>query len=360
MSGDEDGDDKQFEATAHKLREARKKGQVFKSKDLTQLAVQITGFVILFAFGTNVYRALTELCKMMWGNIPKFAELSGKYIFFHAWMTIIQIIVPTMVFLATIAVIIELIQLGGPLFTTEPMKFKLDKLDPMKGLKNMFNVKSLFELGKGLLKVIAVAIIAFMVIQSHLPKILGNIDASNKLAGFVAIAGVLWEFFWKSTLLLLAISIMDFLFQRWKFMKDQRMSFKEMKDEYKSTEGDPLIKSKRRQRQREISQGGGGNGLSQVPEADFVVKNPDHVALAVKYDDTFDEAPKILAKGADIIAQQIIEIAEAYNVPIITNIPLSRALFRLVRLNQQVPPELYKAVAEILLFVYKVKKKNFR
>lgn len=360
MSGDEDSDDKQFEATQHKLNEARKKGSVFKSKDLTSLAVQIVGFVFIFNFGAYIFKLLMDLCRVFWGSIGDFEKVSNQFIIFHAWKTILLILVPIMVALVIVAVIIEVLQLGGILFTTEPMQFKLDKLDPIKGLKNMLSVKSLFELGKGLVKVIAVGYIAFLTVQEHLPAILGNIDASNKLAGFVSVGNVLWDFFWKSTILLFAVSIVDFLFQKWKFMKDQKMSFKEMKDEYKSTEGDPLIKSKRRQKQREISQGGGGSGLQKVPEADFVVKNPEHVALAVKYDDQMSKAPIILAKGSEIIAQQIIEIAEAYNIPIITNIPLSRALFRLVRLNQEIPPELYKAVAEVLLFVYKVKKKTFK
>ncbi len=359
MAGDEDSDDKQFEATQHKLKEQRKKGNVFKSKDLTQLLVMIVGFVLFFTFGSQVFRLLQELCLSLWREIPNFDNVSGNFVTFMAWRTIVLIIFPTMIALSLIAVGIEILQLGGVVFTTEPLKFKLEKLDPMKGLKNMFNVKSLFELGKGLLKVIITAYLAWTVVSHHMPKILTNIVASNKLASFFVVAEIFWEFFWKMSILLFAVAIIDFLFQRWKFMKDQRMSFKEMKDEYKETEGDPLIKSKRKQKQREISRGGGGGGMAKVPEADFVVKNPSHVALAVKYNESMDEAPKVIAKGADLLAEQIIKIAEAYGVPVIENIPLSRALFRLVRVNQQVPPDLYRAVAEVLLFVYKSKGKGF-
>lgn len=359
MAGDDDNQEKQFEATQHKLREAKKKGNVFKSKDLTQLCVMIVGFTLLFIFGKQVYKGLYELCMLMWGDIAHFDRVSGNFISYHTWRTIIIIIAPTMISLALIAVTVELLQLGGTIFTAEPLQFKLDKLNPMKGLKNMFNVKSLFELIKGLVKVVATAYIAWGVVSVHMPILLGNIFAANKLAGFVAVADILWEFFWKSSLLLFSIAIIDFLFQRWKYMKDQRMSFKEMKDEYKNTEGDPLIKSKRRQKQREIAQGGGGGGMAKVPEADFVVKNPEHIALAVKYNEEMDQAPKIIAKGSELLAEQIIKIAEAYGVPIIENIPLSRALFRLVRVNQEIPPDLYKAVAEVLLFVYKIKGKAF-
>ena len=354
MSGDEDAEDKQFEATQHKLREQRKKGNVFKSKDITQLAVMIVGFTFLFVFGNQAYKLLSELAKIMWGSIPHFETVTGGFVSFHTWRVLISIVVPTMLALASVAILIEVIQLGGIMFTTEPMKFKLEKLDPIKGLKNMFNVKSLFELVKNLIKILVTGYLAWTIVEKHMPAILGNIQAAHKLAGFYTVADILWEFFWKSTLLLFSVSIIDFIFQRWKFMKDQRMSFKEMKDEYKDTEGDPLIKSKRRQKQREIAQGCGGGGMAQVPEADFVVKNPTHVALAVKYNDNMDEAPKILAKGADLLADQIIAIAEEYGVPVIENIPLSRALFRLVKVNQEIPPELYRAVAEVLLFVYQI------
>ncbi len=359
MAGDEDNSDKQFDATQHKLREAKKKGNVFKSKDITQLVVKIVSFGLLFAFGKEAYRILNELCILMWGNIANFDTIGHGFIAYHAWRSIVIIIAPTMIALTLVAITIEVLQLGGVIFTTEPLKFKLDKLDPIKGFKNMFSIKSLFEVAKGIVKVVVVSWIAWKVIAAHMPELLGNIQAANKLAGFVAVSAIFWEFFWKSSLLLFAVSIIDYLFQRWKYMKDQRMSFKELKDEYKNTEGDPLIKSKRRQKQREIAQGGGGGGMARVPEADFVVKNPEHIAMAVKYDENMDKAPKVIAKGGELLAEQIIAIAEAHDIPVIENIPLARALFRLVRVNQEIPPDLYKAVAEVLLFVYKQQGKNF-
>ena len=133
------------------------------------------------------------------------------------------------------------------------------------------------------------------------------------------------------------------------------MTFKELKDEFKQTEGDPLIKSLRRQKQQQVAY---GQMMSQVKEADFVVTNPDHIAMALKYDPQMMTAPRVLAKGSELIAQQIIEIAREYGIPIIENIPLARALFRLVRVNQEIPAELYRAVAEVLIFVYQVRGKE--
>ena len=178
MAGDDDNEDKQFEATQHKLREQRKKGNVFKSKDITQLAVMIVGFTFLFVFGNQAYKLLTELCKLMWGSIPNFETVAGNFVNFHTWRVLISVVVPTMLALALVAMIIEILQLGGIMFTTEPLKFKLEKLDPIKGLKNMFNVKSLFELGKNMIKIIVTGYLAWTIVEKHMPAVLGNIQAA--------------------------------------------------------------------------------------------------------------------------------------------------------------------------------------
>jgi flagellar biosynthetic protein FlhB len=151
------------------------------------------------------------------------------------------------------------------------------------------------------------------------------------------------------------IAVADYGVTRWKFLKDQKMSFKEIKDEYKNQEGDPHVKSALRQRRMQMLQRG---AMDSVPEADFIVRNPTHVACALKYDAETMQSPTVTAKGTELMAKKIIEIAIEHNVPVIDNAPVARALFRMVDINQQIPPELYKAVAEILLFVYGLKNKN--
>ena len=354
---DQDAGDKQFDATPHKLKEATKKGQVVKSKDLCQLFTFIVGFFLIHHNAAFIWKTFSDLFVGLWTQIPlkSIAKIGPGYVYYTTWSSILIIIVPLLLALLFTAIIVDFVQVG-PIFTTETMKFSLDKLNPFEGMKKIiFNVKSLFELAKSMFKVLVLGYIAYESVTKNLGDLLSLIETSDRFASIIMLGKVFYDFTVKSIIFLLVISILDYLFQRWKFMNDQKMTFKELKDEYKQTEGDPLIKSMRRQRQQQIAY---GQMMAQVPEADFVVKNPDHIAMALKYDTDMNNAPKVLAKGSELIAEQIIEIAEKHGIPIIENVPLARALFRLVRVNQEIPAELYRAVAEILIFVYGLKAKG--
>ena len=354
---EEDSGDKQFDATPHKLKEAQKKGQVFKSRDITQLLTFIVGFFMIYYNAPYIWQNFAKLIHVLWSQIPQksLSAIGGNYIFYHTWSCIIIIILPLLLALLLTAVTVEFLQVG-PIFTTETMKFQLEKLNPFEGFKKIiFNMRSLFELVKSVFKVSILGYIAYLSLKNHMTELLSLIEVNNRFGSISILGEVFYDFSVKSVIFLLVIAVMDYLFQRWKFMSDQKMTFKELKDEFKQTEGDPLIKSMRRQKQHQIAH---GQMMAQVKEADFVVKNPDHIAMALKYDSDMNNAPKVLAKGAELIAQQILEIAEQYGIPVIENIPLARALFRLVRVNQVIPPELYRAVAEILIFVYQLRGKG--
>ena len=357
---DQDSGDKQFDATPHKLKEAHKKGQIFKSKDLTQLVTFIVGFFMIYYNAGFIWENFAKLFNTLWSQIPQksLSVIGGGFIFYHSWYCFVIIILPLLLALLAIAVVVEFAQVG-PIFTTETMKFSLEKLNPFEGFKKIiFNVRSLFELIKSVFKVGVLGYIAFLSFKRFMPEVLSLIEVGNRFGSIAVLGKVFYDFAVKSIIFLLVISILDYLFQRWKFMSDQKMTFKELKDEFKQTEGDPLIKSIRRQKQQQIAY---GQMMAQVQEADFVVKNPAHVAMALKYDPQMDSAPRVLAKGSELIAQQIIEIAEKFGIPIIENIPLARALFRIVRVNQEIPAELYRAIAEILIFVYGLRgKEQFR
>ncbi|MBI3590438.1 MAG: flagellar biosynthesis protein FlhB [Candidatus Melainabacteria bacterium] len=357
---DQEAGDKQFDATPHKLREAQKKGQVFKSKDLTQLVTFIVGFFMIYYNVGFIWENFARLFNTLWREIPhkSLSAIGGGYIFYESWHCIVVIIVPLLLALLATALVVEFFQVG-PIFTTETMKFDLAKLNPFEGFKKViFNVRSLFELVKSVFKVSVLGYIAFLSLKRYMPELLGLVEVNNRFASIAILGKVFYDFAVKSVIFLLIISILDYLFQRWRYMNDQKMTFKELKDEFKQTEGDPLVKSMRRQRQQQIAY---GQMMAQVKEADFVVKNPDHIAMALKYDSQMNQAPKVLAKGSELIAEQIIEIAKEYGIPIVENIPLARALFRLVRVNQEIPAELYRAVAEVLLFVYQLRgKEQFR
>ena len=357
---EQDVGDKQFDATPHKLREAQKKGQVYKSKDLTQLLTFIVGFLMIYYNSGYIWENFAKLFNTLWSQIPykSLSHIGGGYIFYQTWSCMILIILPLLLALLVTAITVEFFQVG-PIFTTETMKFSLDKLNPFEGFKKViFNVRSLFELAKSVFKVGVLGYIAFLSLKRYMPELLNLMEVNNRFGSIAILGKVFYDFSIKSVIFLLVIAILDYLFQRWKYMNDQKMTFKELKDEFKQTEGDPLIKSMRRQKQQQVAY---GQMMAQVKEADFVVKNPDHIAMALKYDPKMDSAPKVLAKGSELIAEQIIEIAEQYGIPIIENIPLARALFRLVRVNQSIPAELYRAVAEVLIFVYQVRgKEQFR
>ena len=354
---EQDVGDKQFDATPHKLREAQKKGQVFKSRDLTQLLTFIVGFFMIYYGVGFIWENLAKLFNSLWLEIPKksLTTIGYGFISYHSLYCLVIIVLPLLLALLATAVIVEFFQVG-PVFTTETMKFDLGKLNPFEGIKKViFNVRSLFELVKNIFKVSVLGYIAYISLKKHLPDLLSLVEVSNSFSTMVILGKVFYDFTVRSIIFLLAITLIDYLFQRWKYLSDQKMTFKELKDEFKQTEGDPLIKSIRRQKQQQIAY---GQMMAQVKEADFVVKNPDHIAMALKYDPEMNSAPKVLAKGSELIAEQIVEIAEEYGIPIIENIPLARALFRLVRVNQQIPAELYRAVAEVLIFVYQLKGKG--
>ena len=354
---EQDSGDKQFDATPHKLKEAHKKGQVFKSKDITQLVTFIIGFFMIYYFASYIWQNLVRLFTALWSQIPQksLSIIGGGYISYHILLCFLGIIIPFLIGVLLTALIIEFVQVG-PIFTTETMKFDLGKLNPFEGFKKIiFNVRSLFELLKSVFKVGVLGYIAYLSLRRFMPDLLGLIEINNRFGAIAVLGEVFYDFAVKSVIFLLIVAIADYLFQRWKFLNDQKMTFKELKDEFKQTEGDPLIKSIRRQRQQQVAY---GQMMAQVKEADFIVKNPDHIAMALKYDSQMNTAPKFLAKGSELIAEQIIQIAQEYGIPIIENIPLARALFRLVRVNQEIPAELYRAVAEVLIFVYQLRGKE--
>lgn len=216
------------------------------------------------------------------------------------------------------------------------------------------SVKTMFELVKNILKVLILGFIGWSVYSAHLADILRLASIDNNFAVMMEFGKLIVEFIFKACLAFLVISAADYGMTKWKFLKDQKMSFKEIKDEYKNTEGDPNVKAALRQRRMQMLQKG---MMDAVPESDFVVRNPIHVACALKYDQKEMECPVLTAKGTEMIARKIIAIAEEHNIPVIDNPPVARALYRIVDVNQYIPPELYKAIAEILIFVYNLKKK---
>ncbi len=351
--GDED---KQFDATPRKLEQARKEGQVVKSKDFSTAVSLLVLFSVIFGLSPFIWKEIVQVFTLLYEQIPNahLGTVGYSYILLVAVKGAVLIIGPILAIAWFIAVLGDFIQVG-PLVAVAPLVPKLDKLNPTKYFKNIISVKTLFELFKNIVKVVVLGYIGWMVYSSHIETILMLASVDNNFAVMIEFGKLMNEFIFKACIAFLIISAADYGVTKWKFLKDQKMSFKEIKDEYKNSEGDPNVKAALRQRRMQMLQQG---AMDAVPTADFVVTNPTHVACALKYVAEEMDSPMMIAKGTELIAKKIINIAKENNVPVIENPPVARALFRMCDINQPIPPELYKAVAEILMFVYKMKKKT--
>ena len=348
--GDEN---KQFEASQQKLQKARKDGQVVKSKDFSTALALLVMFFVILKLSPFIWDQISMLFVYLYDKIPdKHLEDIG---YVHLATSIIiptvLIIGPILVVAGFIAILGDLIQIG-PLVTTKPLEPSLDKLNPTKYFKNLMSPKTAFELVKNIVKVALLGFIGWMVYNNHLEAILGLASIDNSFAIMSEFGSLIIDFVTKAGIAFLIIAAADYGMVRWKFLQDQKMSFKEVKDEYKNSEGDPHVKAALRQRRQQMLQ---KQMMDSVPDADFVVSNPTHIACALKYDAQKMESPKLLAKGSELFAKKIIQIAREHQIPVIENPPVARALYRMVEVNSTIPPELYKAVAEILIFVYNLK-----
>ena len=349
--GDED---KQFDATPRKLEQARKEGQVVKSKDFSTAVSLLVLFSVIFGLAPFIWKEIVQVFTLLYEQIPNATldKIGYSYILLVSVKGAVLIIGPILAIAWLVAVLADFVQVG-PLVAVAPLIPKLDKLNPTKYFKNIMSVKTLFELFKNIVKVVVLGYIGWMVYRAHIETILMLASVDNNFAVMIEFGKLMTEFIFKACIAFLIISAADYGVTKWKFLKDQKMSFKEIKDEYKNSEGDPNVKAALRQRRMQMLQQG---AMDSVPTADFVVTNPTHVACALKYVAEEMDSPMLIAKGTELIAKKIIDIAKEHSVPVIENPPVARALFRMCDINQPIPPELYKAVAEILMFVYRMKK----
>lgn len=349
--GDED---KQFEASHQKLEKARKEGQVVKSKDFSMAISMIVMMVLIFKLAPFIWDQITQLFTLMYEQIPN-QHLEGIGLTYILTITIVPtaLIIGPILFVAMLMGILGDFVQVGPLFATAPLEPKFDKLNPTKYFKNLVSIKTLFELFKNIVKVSILGIIGYITYKAHLPAILNLAGVDNSFAIITEFGSLMMDFVMKATIAFLIIAAADYGVTKWKFLQDQKMSFKEVKDEYKNSEGDPQVKAQLRQRRQQMMQKG---MMDAVPTADFVVTNPTHVACALKYDKDKMASPVLIAKGTELIAKKIIKIAKDNNIPVVENPPVARALFRMVDINKEISPDLYKSVAEILIFVYNLRK----
>ncbi len=338
--------------TAKKLAKAREKGQVAKSAEVSTAFIILCASGVLLAAGPWMLGSLTELMQGVFQNLGtlNLKGESGRTFLMEIFLRFLIVTAPIMLAVTVVGIAANLIQVGF-LFTLEPLSPKLSKFNPITGMKKFVSLRSLTELTKSMLKILYIGGIAWWVIQGELEVLPSLIDMSvGQILGFIGVASLKVMFYVAGAMLVLAA--LDFTYQRWQHNKDLMMTKQEVKDEYKQVEGDPKVKSRIRQVQREMAS---RRMMSAVPDADVVITNPTHLAIAIKYDAQEMFAPQIVAKGAGQVAERIKAIAMENNVPVVENKPLARTLFKSTEVDDYVPADLYRAVAEVLAYVYRLK-----
>jgi flagellar biosynthetic protein FlhB len=349
-------EDKQFEATPEKIRRAREEGNVFKSQDLITAIGLIAVFYTLMAFAPLYWHELATLFILIFEQIPHahLNDMGWQYIAVITLKATVILGLPLVFISAFVGIITNVAQVG-PLLATKAIGPKFDKLNPVNGFKGIFSQRTIIELIKNLIKIGILSYLAYTVVADMLAEILNAGSTDNIFTVLYLLKKLLDKLMLLVAVAFLSIAAFDFLYQRNKYMKDQKMSLKELKDEFKQSEGDPHVKAALRQRRMEMMQ---QRMLEAVPTADVVTTNPIHVAVALKYnraEDNTQGAPVVVAKGAELFARQIKAIAHANNIPVIENPPLARALYQLVDIDQEIPANLYQAVAELLMIAWRIK-----
>ena len=344
--------EKTEKATPKKRNDARKKGQVAKSQDVNTAIALLAIFFFFSISSPFILENILDLFKhsfLEYLTLP-ITEESILLIFKEVLVQIAKIVGPIMLVALVIGVVSNYLQIGF-LFTTETIQFKLEKIDPIKGFKRIFSLRSVMEFLKSILKITIVSMVAFFVLWNRIDEIL---VLSQKTIGLAlkTIVDLTIQMGLYAGGALLFIALLDYLYQKYDFEKNIRMSKQDIKDEYKNMEGDPQIKGKIKQKQREMSM---SRMMQEVPNADVIITNPTHYAVALKYDETKYDAPYIVAMGVDFIAQKIKYVAKENDVILVENRPLARSLYSQSEIGDTIPEDLFKAVAEILAYVYRTK-----
>lgn len=346
--------DKTEQPTSRKKTKAREEGQVAQSKEVGTAFVFICGFLTLKVFAGYIYDKCQNIYLYMFeliGDIDRIFTidyLSTLVVFIFSQILLICLPILGVIFIASL--VSNIIQVGWHP-TAKPLMPKLSNFNPVSGFKRIISVKSLVELVKSLVKL---GIIGSVIISSLKNEVntIQTLLLMDLMSAFIYIGNLCISIGIKVGIFFIGIAMADYAYQKYRHLKKLKMTKQEVKDEYKSTEGDPHIKGKIKQKMREVSM---RRMMQEVPNADVIITNPTHYAVAIKYDKNKAAAPIVIAKGVDHLARRIKELAKSNKVEIVENRPLARALYNTVDVGREIPPELYQAVAEVLAFVYRLK-----
>ncbi len=349
------GGEKTEPATQKKLDDARKEGQVAKSREIANGMGLLALFLVLKIWTGNMGNSFLESFQTIYNRIPAVTKLLGGtapewdlvILIRHGMTQIIMIILPILLIGFLVAFLSDYMQVRWKP-TSKPLQPKFSKLNPIKGFQKIISVNSLVELLKSFIKIGIIVYMAYGYLKDQSLYVFYLYDmeimpAINLILQIVTDLGI------RIAVVYLVFAFADFAYQKWKFAEDMKMTKQEIKEEYKNQEGDPQVKGKIRQKMQEVSR---RRMMQALPQADVVITNPTHYAVAIKYDPVVSDAPVVIAKGQDSLAQKIKEVARENKIEIVENKPLARMLYANVEVGEAVPPELYQAVAEVLAFVY--------
>jgi len=345
--------EKTEDATTKKKEEARKKGQVAKSIEINSAFVILAAFLGLKVVGPYTYSELTGFMKFMFGpfSTTDFTVDSVHLLFMNFAVVFLKAALPVMFIILIISLAINFLQVGFML-TLEPLMPKLERLNPITGFSRLFALRSIVELVKSLFKIALITYFVFRFINREVPK-LPELFRADLNATLQYSAALIFDLAIQIGAIILVLGALDYFYQWWEHNKSLKMSKQEVKEEFKQTEGNPLIKGKIKERQRAIAM---RRMMQEVPKATAVITNPTHFAVAIKYEKSMT-APEVVAKGQDFLAERIKTIARENRVTIVENKPLARALYAMVEVGDAIPAELYQAVAEVLAYVFRLKKR---
>ena len=355
------GGEKTEEPTAKKLSDARNEGQVAKGKDLTSAVMLLVLFMVLRFTVGNMGEGFIECFNKNYTQIGDlFTSTHGEYnmqytiaLIQSAALDMLKLLIPFFGVGFIIAIVIELAQVKWKP-TSKPLQPKLSKFNPINGIKRMFSVRTLVSLIKQIVILVVIFIVVYNKLKSRMSDIYMLYDIPL-ISAIMFLGDIIFDIGTVICVIYTIIGIADYVFEKRKFRKDMMMTKQEVKDEWKNTEGNPEVKNKIRQKMSEASR---RRMMQAVPEADVVITNPTHFAVALKYEQNKGKAPVVVAKGEDYLAAKIKEAARENNIEIVENKPLARMLYYNVELDEEIPPELYQAVAEVLAFVYNIKNKR--
>lgn len=347
--------EKTEKATPKRRQKAREEGQVAKSTDFITAITLFSSMLFLnFMMGT-IFSDIQSIMKTSF-TFQYGLEINPDTImplFTHYLILTAKIISPFLIGAAVIGALATLLQVGT-YFNIKVLKPKFNRINPIKGFKDLFSLRSFVDLLKALFKISCIVLIAYLVVKGDL-KIFFYYPFMELEASVGSIAKLIFKLGMTVSIVLVVLGVADFLYQRYEFEKGIRMSKQEIKEEYKEVEGDPLIMSKRRERMRQLAM---NRMIQEVPQADVIITNPTHISVAIKYDIQVMDAPIVLAMGADKVAAKIREIGKEHKIEIVENKPLARALYETAEIGAPIPVELYQAVAEVLAFVYRLQKRK--